>query len=77
MIEADIDVSRVRQGRIQLAVSLSLYSWLLLYWLSFVEREDTLLAPPSPDSERRWSANSLLLWAEDQSKLLTWLTCNA
>ena len=77
MIEADVDVPRVRQGRVQPAVSLPLYSWLLLQWLSFVEREDTPLALPPPDLERRWSVSSFLLWAEDQSKLLARLTCNA
>ena len=77
MIEADVDVPKVKQGRVQPAVSLPLYSWLLLQWLSFVEREDTPLAPPPPDSERRWSASSLLSWAEDQSKLLARLICDA
>ena len=77
MIEADVDVPRVRQGRVKPAVFLPLYSWLFFQWLSFIEHEDTPLAPPLPDSERRWSASSLLSWVKDQSKLLAWLTCDA
>ena len=47
---------------------LPLHSW-LLQWFSFVEREDTPLAPPPPDPERRWSASSLFSKAYIQASV--------
>ena len=58
MVEADIDIPKVRPGRLWSAVSLTT-SLLVPLITFFVEREDTPHAPPPPDPERHWSANSL------------------
>ena len=47
------------QAWLRLASRLSHRSPRLLQWLSFVEREDSPLAPPPSDRERRWSASNL------------------